>query len=124
MATLVKIDSSGPYPLSAGVRAGDFIFVSGQVPTDADGRVVSGGIAVETAIVLDKVCNVLEKAGSSLADVAKVTVYLTDMKNFKAMNEVYQKYFPTEPPARACLQVQLAIEAGVEIEAVAYSPEK
>ena len=106
---------------SSAVRADKFVFVSGQIPIDpATGEVVSGGIEVETRRVLDNLTLVLEAAHAGLADVVKVTVYLTDMADFKAFDLAYKSYFPVDPPARATVGVA-ALPRGVhvEIEAVA-----
>jgi 2-iminobutanoate/2-iminopropanoate deaminase len=109
-------------PLSPAVRAGDFVFVSGQVPTDADGAVVAGGIEAQTARVLENVKAALALAGCTLADIVKTTVVLQDARDFGAFNKVYASYFPENPPARTTLEARLVIDIRVEIEAVAYSP--
>jgi len=95
--------------------------VSGQVPIDPEtGEFVAGGIAEQTDRVLTNVAAVLEAAGSSLDKVVKTTVFLADMNEFSAMNEVYAKYFTDAPPARATVQAaRLPRDARVEIEAVA-----
>jgi len=108
-------------PLSPAVRAGDFVFVSGQVPVLA-GAIVPGGIAAETRAVLENVKKCLEMAGASLADVVKTTVWLRDRDDFPAFNAVYAEYFPTEPPARSTAESRLMIDIAVEIEAIAYAP--
>ena len=109
-------------PLSPAVRAGDFVFVSGQVPTGADGKVVQGGIEEQTRQVLENVKTALGLAGCSMTDVVKTFVILTDASEFAAFNRVYAEYFPTEPPARTTLEAKLMIDIKVEIEAVAYKP--
>jgi 2-iminobutanoate/2-iminopropanoate deaminase len=109
----------GPY--SQAVLAGGFVFCAGQVGLDpATGKLVGGGIASETGRVLDNLSAVLAAAGLGLADVVKTTVYLADLGEFAAMNEVYARYFTLPYPARATVQVT-ALPAGarVEIEAVA-----
>lgn len=108
-------------PLSPAVRAGDFIFVSGQVPT-RDGAVVPGGIEAQTRQVLDNLAATLALAGAALSDVVKTTVILTDARDFAAFNAVYASYFPTNPPARTTAEAKLMIDIMVEIEAVAYRP--
>jgi 2-iminobutanoate/2-iminopropanoate deaminase len=109
---------------SSAVRADKFIFVSGQIPLDpATGELVSGSIELETRRVLDNLVLVLEAAHASLADVVKVTVYLTDMADFKAFDLAYKSYFPVDPPARATVAVAgLPRGVHVEIEAVALAP--
>ena len=109
-------------PLSPAVRAGDFVYVSGQVPTGADGKVVAGGIEEQTRQVLDNVRSALGLAGCSMSDVVKTFVILTDAGEFAAFNRVYATYFPENPPARTTLEAKLMIDIKVEIEAVAYRP--
>ena len=108
----------GPY--SQAIKAGGFVYVSGQVPIDpATGEFVAGGIAEQTDRVLKNVAAVLEAAGSSLNQVVKTTVFLADMNEFAAMNDVYAKFFTEAPPARATVQAaRLPRNARVEIEAV------
>jgi 2-iminobutanoate/2-iminopropanoate deaminase len=112
----------GPY--SQAVVAGDTVFCAGQVGLDpATGKLVAGGIAAETARVLQNLAAVLEAAGLSLADVVKTTVFVADLTEFATMNEVYGRHFTAPYPARATVQVA-ALPAGarVEIEAVAVRP--
>jgi reactive intermediate/imine deaminase len=108
-------------PLSPAVRAGDFVFVSGQVPV-VDGKVVPGGIAAETRAVLENIRGCLELAGCTLADVVKTTVWLRDRDDFPAFNAVYAEFFPVDPPARTTAESRLMIDIAVEIEAIAYRP--
>lgn len=109
----------GPY--SQAVRVGPFVFTAGQIGLDpATGQLVSGGIRAETERVLENLKAVLEAAGLSLADVVKTTVYLRDLNDFAAMNEVYARYFGEQPPARTTVQATLPRGAAVEIEAVAF----
>jgi 2-iminobutanoate/2-iminopropanoate deaminase len=109
----------GPY--SQAVIGNNLAFLSGQIPLDpATGQIVEGGIAVQTERVLENLKAVLEACGSSLARVLKTTVYLKDMSEFPAMNEVYARYFPENPPARATVEVsRLPREVRVEIDAIA-----
>ena len=109
----------GPY--SQAVVAGGFVFASGQIPIDPQtGEFVAGGTAEQTEQVLRNLSEVLKAAGSSLAQVVKTTVYLADMNDFAAMNEVYGHYFQTEPPARATVQAaRLPRDARVEIDVIA-----
>ena len=109
----------GPY--SQAVKAGGFVFASGQIPIDPEtGEFVSGGIAEQTRQVMKNLSAVLEAAGSNLQLVVKTTVFLADMAEFTAMNEVYGTFFSDEPPARATVQAaRLPRDARVEIEAVA-----
>ncbi len=106
-------------PLSPAVRAGDFIFVSGQVPVGADGAVVAGGIEAQTRQVMENVQAALKLAGT---DVVKTFVVLRDAKDFAAFNRAYAAFFASDPPARTTLEARLMIDILVEIEATAYSP--
>lgn len=109
----------GPY--SQAVVSGGFLFSSGQIPLDpATGKMVEGGIVEQTERVLRNLAAVLESGGGSLRSVVKTTVYLVDLSDFRAMNEVYGRFFPENPPARATVQVaKLPAGALVEIDAVA-----
>jgi 2-iminobutanoate/2-iminopropanoate deaminase len=109
-------------PLSPAVRAGDFIYVSGQVPVGADGAIAAGGIEGQTRQVMENIKAALALAGAAISDVIKTTVILVDAKEFAAFNKVYGGYFPTRPPARTTLEAGLMIDIRVEIEAVAYKP--
>ena len=109
----------GPY--SQAVQAGDTIYVSGQLPVDpATGEFAGDDIASQTKQSLENIRAVLASAGADMANIVKTTVFLKDMKEFGAMNEVYAKYFPADCPARAAIQIGcLPKDARVEIEAVA-----
>jgi 2-iminobutanoate/2-iminopropanoate deaminase len=109
----------GPY--SPAIRAGQLLFVSGQIPTDpATGHIVAGDVAAQTTRVLDNVGALLTAAGRSFADVVRTTVFLADMNDFAAMNEVYGTYFTEPYPARATVQVaRLPKDARVEIDVIA-----
>lgn len=110
-------------PLSPAVRAGDFIFISGQTPVGANGENVGGTIEVQTRQVLDNVKAALALAGADMSDVVKTTVWLEDARDFPAFNAVYATYFPTEPPARTTAESRLMADIKVEIEAIAYKPQ-
>ncbi len=109
----------GPY--SQAVRAGTFLFCSGQIPLDpVTGKMVDGGIEAQTERVLKNLEAVLSAGAATLRSVVKTTVYLVDLGDFPAMNAVYGKFFPEDPPARATVQVvKLPAGARVEIDAVA-----
>lgn len=109
----------GPY--SQATEINGFLFVSGQVPVDpAIGRVVEGGIEAQTEQVMKNIGAILAEAGYSFEDVVKCTCLLDDMENFAAMNGVYGKYFPENPPARAAFGVvKLPLGVMVEIECIA-----
>lgn len=109
----------GPY--SQGIRAGNLLFVSGQVPIDpATGALIEGDIATQTHRVMRNLAAILEAAGASMDHVVRCTVYLADMNDFAAMNEVYGSYFSQPAPARATIQaVRLPKDARVEIDLIA-----
>ncbi len=111
------------YPFSPAIRAGDYIFVSGQGGfVDAKGKEVKG-IEAQTRQCLENTRQVLETAGSSLDDVVKVTVFLGSVADYAKMNEVYQRYFPKDMPARSTAVTGLVIPGMlIEMECVAYSP--
>ena len=113
----------GPY--SQAVRAGNLVFASGQIPIDPEtGEFVPGGIAEQTEQVLRNLTAVFEAAGLGLNEVIKTTVFLADMDDFTAMNEVYGRFFAEQPPARATVQAaRLPRDARVEIEAIAVMSE-
>ncbi len=111
----------GPY--SQAVKANGLIFASGQIPTDPEtAQFVAGGIKEQTEQVLKNLSAVLKAAGSDLGHVVKTTVFLIDMNEFAAMNEVYGTFFTERPPARATVQAtRLPRDARVEIEAIALA---
>ena len=111
----------GPY--SQGIRIGDFLFTSGQIALDpATGEMCSGEIEQETEKTLQNIEAILKAGGLSLIHVVKTTVYLADLNHFSRMNQVYEQFFSTNKPARACVQVAaLPKGAKVEIDAVASS---
>jgi 2-iminobutanoate/2-iminopropanoate deaminase len=122
IATSAAPAAIGPY--SQAIRSGDTLYTSGQIPTDpATGTFVPGGITEQTTQVLENLKAILAEAGLDLAQVVKTTVFLKDMKDFAAMNEVYAKYLAPPgviPPARSTVQVAaLPREALVEIEVIA-----
>ena len=109
----------GPY--SQAIRVNGLVFCAGQAAVDpAVGKLIEGDVAAQTRRVLQNLSAVLEAAGTSLAKVVKTTVFLTDMANFKAMNEVYAEFFPQHPPARSTIAAAgLPLGAQVEIECIA-----
>lgn len=124
----VVIPKGGSKPLapySPGIRAGNFVFSSGQIALDpATGKLVEGGVEAETRQALTNLKAVLEAAGSGLDEVVKVTVFLKDINDYGAVNEVYGTFFTQDPPARSAFQVgNLPIGALVEIEAIALVKE-
>ncbi len=112
----------GPY--SQAVKAGNFLFLSGQIPLNPQtGEITGDDIAVQTKQSIENIKAILDAAGASLSDVVKTTVFLLDMRDFARMNEVYGQYFEDNPPARSTVQVaKLPKNALVEIESVALLP--
>ncbi|MBF6991603.1 RidA family protein [Cupriavidus sp. IK-TO18] len=109
-------------PRSMAVKAGDFVFVSGQVARNEDGSIVIGGIEAHTRQTLKNVANVLALAGCTLEDVVKTTVWLEDAGDFDAFNRIYEEFFRANKPSRSTLQGKNMAGTKVEIEAVAYKP--
>lgn len=108
-------------PFSQAIRANGFVFVSGQVALDpATQKVIDGDVAAQTERTLANVSAILRAAGSDLAKVVRAGVYLRNIGDFAAMNAVYARYFPSEPPARTTIEVsRLPLDVAVEIDVVA-----
>ena len=123
MKRIVKTNKApkaiGPY--SQGIIAGNFMLISGQIAIDPDtNEMITGTIEAETEQVLKNIGAILNEAGLTYENVVKTTVYLTDLNDFVKMNEVYARFFKTNPPARAAIQVsKLPKGAKIEIEAIA-----
>jgi reactive intermediate/imine deaminase len=117
---------SGPggrsLPFTKAVRAGDFVFVSGQVPMGADGEIVEGSIATQTQQTIENVKSILQSLGLGLEHVVKATVWLADARDFWPFNKVYLEYFGAALPARSCVRADMMVDCKVEIEVVAYDP--
>ena len=109
-------------PFAKAVRAGDFVYVSGQVPT-VDGEVVAGNIVAQTEQVIAHIKAVLALAGCTLADVVKVNVWLDDARDFSSFNAVFHQHFIDHPPARSTVQSPLMVDAKVEMDVIAYKPQ-
>jgi 2-iminobutanoate/2-iminopropanoate deaminase len=109
----------GPY--SQAIQAGNFLFLSGQIPLDPKtGELVKGDIRKQTLQVLENIKGVLESQGLGMEDIVKVTIFLKDIGNFNQVNEVYATYFPSSPPARSTVEVaKLPRDADIEIEGIA-----
>jgi reactive intermediate/imine deaminase len=124
---LIRYDIADPQaggqrrPFAKAVRAGDYVHVSGQVPTAA-GEVVQGGIVAQTEAVIANIKAVLALAGCGLEDVIKVTCWLDDPRDFSSFNAVFERHFIDHPPARSTVQSRLMIDAKVEIDAIAWKP--
>lgn len=108
-------------PFAKAVRAGDFVYVSGQVPT-VDGEVVPGGIVAHTEQVIANINAVLALAGCGLEDVVKVNCWLDDARDFSSFNAVFEKHFRDHPPTRSTVQSALMVDAKVEIDVIAWKP--
>jgi len=109
-------------PYSPGAKAGKVVYVSGTLAIDKDGKTVGvGDVKAQTRFVLETVKSVVEAAGGSLADVAFNHIFLKDLKDYAAMNEVYREYFPSSPPARYCIRADLVKpEFLVEVASIAH----
>jgi 2-iminobutanoate/2-iminopropanoate deaminase len=110
-------------PFHPAVRAGDFIFISGQVPKDENGNMFSGTIEEETRWCIEAVRRALKEAGADLEDVVKATVYLEDARDFGRYNGVFAKMFPNAALARTTVEARAVINTKIEIDAIAYKPE-
>ncbi len=110
---------AGP-PLTTAIKCGDTLYLSGQTPMDLHtGQFIEGDIATQTKQVLENIKLILSECGSSMADVVKVTVYLTDLADFAAFNEVYKQYFQEPYPVRALVGANLLFTFNVEIDVIA-----
>ena len=109
-------------PFHPAVRAGDFIFVSGQVAKDADGNMKSGTIEEETRWTIECVRRILREAGADLEDVVKATVFLNDARDFGRYNGVFKEFFPDGRLARSTVEARAVIDTKIEIEVIAYKP--
>ncbi len=122
VATDKAPEAFGPYAQAVNVNG--FIYTSGQIPVTPDGLVVEGTIEEQTNQVFENLKAVLEAAGTSLNRVVKATVFLSDMDNFVAVNDVYAQHFGTHTPARSCVEVsRLPKDVSIEIEVIALSGE-
>ena len=109
-------------PFPKAVRAGDFVFISGQMATDANGQLIEGGIEVQTRQVMDNIKAILAEAGCTMADVVKCTCWIDDPRDFGRFNAVYREYFGDDPPARSTVRSDLMLDGKLEVEAIAYKP--
>ena len=105
-----------PVPFSKAVRAGGFVFLSGQLAMQADGNIVAGDVQVQTKFVLERIAATLQEVGSGMADVVKATVWLANLDDFAAFNEEYKKHFSAGLPTRSTVEAKLYMGALVEIE--------
>ncbi len=111
----------GPY--SQAIKVGNLVFISGQIPIiPATGEIVGGDIKLQTKQALENLKNILDAAGSCIDNVVKTTVFMKDLNDYTAINDVYKEFFTNKPPARSAVQAaRLPRDVGVEIEAIAFS---
>lgn len=109
--------------LSKAIRAGDFVFVTGQVPFQDGQPMTTGTIEDQTRAVIEQIKEILDEAGCGLADVVKAMVWLRERADFPGFNQVYGEYFPDDPPARSAVVSELLVDVRVEVEVVAYHPQ-
>ena len=116
-----KVQENEQVHLSSAMEAGDFIYLSGIIPRYPEkGTVVTDDVEMGTSLCLEVMKNLLEEAGATLSDLVKVNIYLSDINDKKAMNEVYKTYFPGDPPARTAVQVGSIGPGIMEIDGIAY----
>lgn len=111
-------------PFSKAVRAGDFVFLSGQVAMGDDGAIVAGGIEAQTRRAIENIRAILMPLNLDLKDVVKATVWLADTRDFWSFNGVYREYFGEALPARSCVRADMMVDCKVEIEVTAYAAGK
>lgn len=111
-------------PFHPAVRAGDYIFVSGQVAKDADGNMICGSIEDETRGTIESIKRILAEEGVSLSDVVRVTTYLEDTRDFGRYNKVFSEYFKDAVLARTTVEARAVINTKIEMEAIAYKPRR
>lgn len=111
-------------PFHPAVRAGDFIFVSGQVAKDENGNMCSGTIEEETRWTIESVQRILALEGAELSDVVKMTIFLEDARNFGRYNRIFAEYFPEGVLARTTVEARAVIECKIEMDAIAYKPKE
>ena len=109
--------------LSKAIRAGDFVFLTGQIPFKNGDVYTSGSIEEQTTAVIEDIKNTLSEANCNLSDVIKAMVWLKNKNDFPGFNEVFSKYFPNNPPTRSAVLNELLVDVKVEIEVIAYKPE-
>ena len=109
-------------PFHPGVRAGDYIFISGQVPKDENGNMCAGTIEEQTRWTVECLRRILVLEGADLGDIVKVTVYLDDARDFGRYNRVFAEYFPDGNIARTTVEARAVIDTKIEMDAIAYKP--
>ncbi len=109
--------------LSRAIRAGDFVFLTGQVPIEDGKPMTHGTIEEQTRVVIEAIRETLEQAGCDLGDVVKAMVWLSERADFPGFNAVYAEYFPVDPPVRSAVISELLVDVRVEIEVIAFRPQ-
>lgn len=110
--------------LSRAIQAGDFLYLTGQIPMQDGEPMTSGDIQAQTKVVLDAIHDTLKLAECSMDGVVKAMVWLRDRSDFPGFNQVYGEYFPVDPPARSAVVSELLVDVRVEVEVVVYNPIK
>ena len=124
-ASIEPIGKKNPnLPFHPGVRAGDFIFVSGQVAKDENGNMCDGPIEEQTRWTIESIRRVLKAAGADLEDVVRITVYLEDVRNFGRYNRAFAEFFPDGNIARTTVEARAVIDTKIEMDAIAYCPQE
>ena len=121
MSAIERFPTPMPVPFSKAVRAGGFLFLSGQLAMDGGGNIVDGDVAAQTRVVLERIAATLQECGASMADVVKTTVWLGSLDDFAAFNDEYRKHFAGALPARSTVEAKLYRNAKVEIEVTALA---
>ena len=109
-------------PLSKAVRAGDFVYLSGQTANDGKGGIITGNIEDQTNLIMNNIIKILDETKCGLEDIIKTTVWLSDARDFGRFNNCYAKFFKNNKPARSTTVCDLVVDAKIEIEAIAYKP--
>ena len=122
MSQIERFPTPMPVPFSKAVRAGGFLFVSGQLAMDANANIIDGDITVQTRVVLERIAATLQECGAGMGDVVKTTVWLGNLDDFPTFNEEYRRHFSAGLPARSTVEAKLYRGAKVEIEVTAYAP--
>jgi len=120
MTAIIRYPSTLPLPFSRATQAGDFLFLSGQIPMDASGQVVRGDIAAQTHAAIERIKETLALSDATLKDVVRVTVWLSDLTLFAQFNEAYRSHFASDFPSRSTVEARLAMDVDVEIEVQAW----
>ena len=113
---------SSSIPLSKAVRAGDFVYISGQTANDGKGGIITGNIEDQTDLIMNNISEILKETGCDINDIIKTTVWISDARDFHRFNKTYAKYFNENKPARSTTVCDLVVDAKIEIEAIAYKP--